>query len=301
MLINSIYLYPNVVDAYPNPASSWTNERFRMPYNRSLKIYRSVDNRIDFQLRNGDQKKYNFTGSNLVFKLINKENNDLILEKDCSVDDVTIGRLYVTITEAELRDLEPGYYRYSLSKETRSFIPGTDEYTVTSSGPLYFDSQYGAESDIEVMGDVSGLPYDTVVVNKFNKLVDYDVPVLSNNSAVGQFENPRPNYAQNIPGSRYEETFISSLIDGQPNLTTVNSLHTFQIYLNSYDGDLVLQGSLGEGGRPADDTWSDIANWTLTDSEPNFIYNLTAKYNWFRFTYTPSENNTGTIDKILYR
>lgn len=296
-----MYLYPNVVDAYPNPASTWTNERFRMPYNRSLKIYRSVDNRIDFQLRNGDQKKFNFTGSYLVFKLINKENNDLIIEKDCSVDDASVGRLYVTITEAELRDLEPGFYRYSLVKETRSFLDGLDEYTVSSSGPLYFDSQYGAEADLEVMGDVSGLPYDTITVDKFNKLVDYDVPVTSSNEEVGQFANPRPNYAQNIPGNRYEETFVSSLIDGGPNLTTANSLHTFQIYLDNYDGDLILQGSLGEGGRPAEGTWSDIETWTLSGSNPNFIYNLTAKYNWFRFKYIPTENNAGTIDKILYR
>ena len=44
-----------------------------MVYNRGLMAYRSVDNRIDLQVRNSDEKKYNITGSTVVFNIINKE------------------------------------------------------------------------------------------------------------------------------------------------------------------------------------------------------------------------------------
>ena len=301
MQTNSIYLYPNKLDVYAfDPAGTWIEERNRMVYNRNLKVYRGVDNRIDLQVRTGDQKTYNTTGTTLVFNLVSRENSDLILSKDCSVDDNLVGRIYVTLTDAELQGIESGHYQYSIQKETRTSINDND-YRVTSRQPLYLDSQYGALGVLEVNGDMQGNPYDTVTIDKFNKNVDYDVPVSSSNGAVGQFDNPRPNYAQNIPGNRYEETFFSGLIDGQPILNRAGSLHTFQIYLDNYEGDLVLQGSLGEGGKPADGTWTDLKTWNLTAADPNFYWNEIGKYNWFRFKYTPSEDNTGTIDKVLYR
>ena len=298
---SSIYLYPNKLDVYAfDPAGTWIEERFRMVYNRNLKVYRGVDNRIDLQVRTGDQKKYNTTGTTLVFNLVSRENSDLILSKDCSVDDDTFGRVYVTLTDRELESIEPGNYQYSIHKETRTVIDSTD-YNVTSKQPLYLDSQYGVIGVLEVYGDVQGNPYDTITIDKFNKIVDFDVPVTSSNAAVGQFSNPRPNYAQNIPGNRYEEYFYSGLIDGQPNINTANSLHTFQIYLENYEGELILQGSLGEGGNPTEGSWSDLKTWNITSSDPNFYWNEIGKYNWFRFTYIPTKDNLGTIDKVLYR
>ena len=71
MQINSIYLYPNKLDVYTSDTATWTAERNRMVYNRNLKVYRGSDNRIDLQLRNGDQKAYNATGSTIIFNLVN--------------------------------------------------------------------------------------------------------------------------------------------------------------------------------------------------------------------------------------
>ena len=118
MQINSIYLYPNKLDVYTSDTATWTAERNRMVYNRNLKVYRGSDNRIDLQLRNGDQKAYNATGSTIIFNLVNNETQDLVVRKDCSVDDISVGRVYATITEEELLDLESGYYSYSFHKET---------------------------------------------------------------------------------------------------------------------------------------------------------------------------------------
>jgi hypothetical protein len=56
MQFNPVYLYPNKVDVFTTPSDIWSTERYRRVYNRNLKIFRGVDNRIDIQVRNSDKK-----------------------------------------------------------------------------------------------------------------------------------------------------------------------------------------------------------------------------------------------------
>ena len=297
MQSNSIYLYPNAIDVYPNVAQTWTQERTRQVYSRNIKIYRSVDNRIDLTIRSGDQKPLNVSNNSFVFNMVERENNDLIIRKDCSFDDATKGRAYVTLTREELQDIKPGNYDFSITKETRQ--NNSVGYNVTKSETTYLDTQYGSIGTIEVYGDLLGYPYDTQTIKTFNKIINF-------NNFYGvdgdpAFDLPRPNYARHTPTSGYEEYWVSSIVDGKPNETTTNSLHTFQIYLNAYAGELVLQGSLDEGAKPIEENWVDLKNWTLTTSDSDFFYNQIGKYNWFRFKHTPLTTNTGTVDKVLYR
>jgi len=299
MQINSIYLYPNKLDVYTSDTATWTPERFRMVYNRNLKVYRGSDNRIDLQLRNSDQKAFNATGSTIVFNLVNNETQDLVIRKDCSVDDIAVGRVYVTITEDELLDIEAGYYSYSFHKETRTNVDSTD-YKVTSKMPLFMDSQYGAIGTVEVIGGMEGKPYDTKTVDTFRKITNFDV-ALTPPTSTPPLQSPRPNFSQNYNTSGYEEYFVSSTIEANPRMSTPQSLHTFQFYYNNYIGDVILQGSLGEGGNPIEGSWTNINTFTITTANSNEFYNVTGKYNWFRIKHTPDENNTGTVDKVLYR
>jgi len=300
MQINSIYLYPNKLDVYTSDTASWTPERFRMVYNRNLKVYRGSDNRIDLQLRNSDQKAFNATGSTIVFNLVNRETQDLVLRKDCSIDDITVGRVYVTITEDEFLDIEPGYYSYSFHKETRTNIDSTD-YKVTSKLPLFMDSQYGAIGTMEVIGGMEGKSYDTKKIDTFRKVTDFDSALSGVPSSTPPLQNPRPNFAQNLNTTGYEEYYISSHVDANPRMSTPQSVHTFQFYYNNYIGEVKLQGSLGEGANPIAGSWTDIETFNINTSDSKAYHNVIGKYNWFRIYHTPDENNTGTVDKVLYR
>jgi hypothetical protein len=270
-----------------------------MVYSRNLKIYRGVDNRIDFQVRNGDQKKVNVTGKTVVFSLVSRETKDLVIKRDCSVDDETIGRVYVTITKDELLGIEEGNYDFSLIKETRVNIDSTG-YQVTASEPLYIDSQYGAVGTIEIFGDVLGETYDTLEITQFNKIIDFNTRT-STNADDAPFDQPRPNYARHTPISGYKEEYVSGLIDGQPRSTIPQSLHTFQIQVSNYEGDVVVQASMDEGADPIEENWVDLMSWSLTSSDNDFYYNQIGKYNWFRVKHIPEDTNTGTVDKVLYR
>lgn len=261
MQFNPVYLYSNKLDVFTNPSDSWTSERYRRVYNRNLKVYRSVDNRIDVQVRNSDQKASNVTGSTLVFNLVSRDTKDLILQKDFSAMDSSTGKVTISLTEFELLDVDPGFYDYSIIKEVRETVDSTD-YRVSSRMPLYMDSQYDTIGTIEVLGDVLGDVEPSVIIDKF------------------EYINP---FTQ---GSDSPKTYISSIVDAKPKLYSNGSLHTFQFYSSNYQGTVTIQGSLDEqGGTPY--RWTDITTIDLTTEK---YKNITGKWNWFRIKHQPTQS-----------
>lgn len=269
------YLYRNQLDIFTNYNQSWTQERYRKVYNRNTKIYRNVDNTLDFQIRNGSEKAINLGNVTLVFNLVGRETQDLVLQKDCTVVDSTIGRFQIEVTESEMRDLELGFYDFSLIAETRSTVDSTT-YEVTDRQPLYIDDQFGVLATIEVAGNVTGTINPSKEIKEFKQV---------NPAAVGE-EDP----------IRYEST----IIDGIPSINRAGSTHTFQFFMSNYTGTVVIQGSLDNSAAPSN--WSDLNTASYESASDNDYKTVTGKYNWFRIVYTPdADTNTGTFDKLLYR
>lgn len=272
----SVYLYPNKVDVFTHLHSDWLQERYRRVYNRNIKIYRGADNRIDLQVKNSDQKAISIAGYHFVFNLVNPETQKLLVSKDCTdLNDSSPdrGRLFVMLSQAELSNLEPGNYQYTIVKELRQSL-GDGTYSVTQRDPLYIDSQYGAYAVIEIGNNIQGEPLDSIKIIAFN-----------NYEAFNQGE---------------QKYFVSSIIDAKPEISSPQSLHTFQINMTNYSGNIVIQGSLSEGGNPQ--VWTDIE--TIVTSQKSILYqNVTGKYNWFRVKHFPNTalTNYGTVDSILYR
>jgi hypothetical protein len=277
----SVYLYPNKIDAYTNVDQV---ERYRKVYNKNTKVYRGTDNRLDIRIKNSDQKPNTVVGYYIVFRLINRD-NELVYEKDCTVIDATIGRLSVTITETELLDLEIGDYRFTISKESRTYLDDNN-YTVNSTAPLYIDSQYGVFSTLEILGNISGNVTDSLEINKFS---------YTNPQALGE---PEPKF------------YISGIIDAKNSVSTPQSLHTFQIFpSNNYSGTVKIQASLDEDNDPSN--WFDLvaegeqsSETVLNNNSTPFYKNIVGKYRWFRLYHTPrtaSLTATFTIAQtILY-
>ena len=276
MQLISVYLYPNKLDVFTNAAAAWQTERYRRVYNRNIKIYRGVDNRIDLQVRNSDQKAADTTGSTLVFNLVERESQALVVQKDCTTVSASTGKYYVVLTESEMIDIESGFYQYSVFNELRT-SNGDNTHIVTSKTPLYNDGQYDMLGTIEVIDSGSGDVQSSTQAKEFSRHIVY----ANNGPTAGNY-------------------YISSIIDANPQRTTPQSLHTFQMFFTNYTGQVVIQGSLSDGGNP--NVWVDLETLTLTDSTVEY-QNVTGKYNWFRVKHTPSilVNSPGTVDKILYR
>jgi len=284
MQLISSYLYPNKLDVYTS-APDWNNLRYNRVYNRNLKIYRSVDNRIDLQVRNCDQKAYDLTAITLgsgqtlavVFNIITREGKNLVLSKECagfaltdgSTSSLTKGQIRATLTDSEVRDLEPGYYNYTIVQEIRNTI-SPSEYSVVSKTVLYADSQYGAISTLEVLDDVLGQVESSTTVDAF-RLSD---PLARDN--------------------REGEFYISSLIDTNRNIQTAQSLHTFQFYCTNYTGRVEIEGSLDKSASPSE--WVTIRTRDTID-ETMFYENIVGKYNWFRIRH--STDNSGDAKFVV--
>jgi hypothetical protein len=266
----TFYLYPNRIDAYTNSLSGPTEERYRRVYNRNLKIVRGTSNRIDFRIYNGDQKKSNIGSQTLVFNLYNKEIGELVLKKDCIVQDSSLGIAYLNLTELDLQLVEPGLYRYTLVLENRSLLPDGN-YSVVSRKPLYTDSQYGVESTVEVEGDVFGEPLDSVVISEF--------------SEQGVFGEPK--------------FFVSSLINANPETSIPQSNHTFQFLMSNYTGKVTIEASQSNSSDPY--IWSPVAFFEA-QSETTHYENIVGKFNWFRVKHQPntvSSEATFTIAQTI--
>ena len=265
MQFNPVYLYANKLDVFTSPSDSWSTERYRKVYNRNLKIYRGVDNRIDIQVRNSDQKASNITGSSLVFNLISKDAKDLVLQKDFNAMDLASGKITVTLTDSDLINLDNGYYQYSIIKEIRETIDSTD-YKVTSRIPMYVDSQYGTIGNLEISGDVYGDVSSSTTINTFNYI------------------NP------NTQGDATAPWFESAIIDARPKVKTGDALHTFQFYSKNYSGSVVIQGNLDDqGGTPRQSKWVTIDTVDLTSVN---YKNVVGNWSWLRIKHIPTRSSS---------
>jgi hypothetical protein len=237
-------------------------------YTRNLKIYRSTDNQLEFQVKNGDQKAANIIETTIVFNLFNHETRSLLLSRDCETLSNISGNVRVILSEKDLLDIDPGLYSYSLIQEVRDYNLD-DSYHVVNKKPLYIDEQFGAVSTIEIAGDLQGGLRPTTVVKEFS---------YTNPATVGEST------------SLY---FTSSMIDARPKTTNPQSLHTFQFYFNDFDGSVIIQGSLSDSGDP--DDWVDIPDSAISPPGNNFtpefgtsvMYkNVVGRYSWFRIRQT---------------
>lgn len=271
MQLNPVYLYPNLHDVYFNIDGQWPIERYHRVYAKNLKIYRGLDNRIDFQVRNSDQKKQDITGLVPVLLIVSRESQQLILEKDLSYldDDATTGRAFTTVSQTELESIEPGFYQYSIVFETR--VSDGVEYTVSQRKPGFVDSQHGAVGVIEVIRNVFGAAKYSLEIKNFAEIRP---------SSVGEDE---------------ATSYISSLINAQYQLTSSQSLHSFALYMNNYTGEVTIEGSLDDSADPSN--WSTLDEITYTNSGLASV-NIEGKWKWFRIKHVPT---SGTLDKILYR
>ena len=265
----SFYLYPNNIDAFTN-LDTWDGMRYRKVYNRNVKLYGGVDNKLKIQVRNVDQKPVNLTGFTMVFTLVSRDSEELILEKDCTAYDIATGALSITLTKNDLLNLEPGLYNYSIRREVRSTVD-SDEYVVNSSFPLYVDSQYGAIGTIEIVDTVTGNATASHVTKEWVKKLVYNQP------------------------NGNDDFYVSGIVDARTEFGTPQTVHSFQIYMSNYTGTFKIQGSLSEGGNPG--VWVDLLSTSYNSKNMDF-QNITGKWNFFRYQYNPT---VGTVDKILYR
>ena len=238
-------------------------------YDRRLTLHRGVSNPITFTFKNEDQKAQDITSKTYEFNMIDSESKKAVITKTLTILDdgstvSTKGDASCTITEGDLLPLDAKFYNFSV-REVKS--DNSREIT-------YADTGYAAAGTVEIL--------------------DGAYPEFVPSTNVSTFTSGGPL------------AFVSGNIDARPGINNNKALHTIAVYTQNFSGTLRVQATMS--ASPSDSDFFDItmdgeasASNSFTDSTTVTNFNFTGVYHSVRFAWGNDTDNTGVIDKILYR
>lgn len=254
------YLLNNSVTLTANLAGEITE--YRAVYQRNINVVRGIDNTIQFNVLNADQKPVSILNIYTPkFKLYD-ENNRLIVERDGTIIETTtpskVGHFTVTISESDLLNVKSQYLHYSV------FLQNNTDNTKTI---LHSGTNFENKGTMFVSSQEFPGPLNSYSVTTFTE------------------ENPSSGI------------FLSEIVTAEPTINGNSALHTVAYYLDSAEGDIIVQGTLDN--QPNSHTfWYDIDTTTALSTDTIKYINFNGVYNHLRFKHTLT---AGSITKVLIR
>lgn len=175
-------------------------------YAKPLTLNKGVDNRLQFQFLNQEQKPVDITGKEISFRIIDSTGTTILLEKALTLDLPLTGLASLYTSPSDLEDLDAQKCFYSLE------IP-IDQFNF----PVFVDQNSRARGDLYIVNSVlpSFLPSQPV-----------SIPTSQ------QFPNTNPNSSPNT------WVYYSSVLE-----TNENPIISLQATLSDYSGNILIQGS----------------------------------------------------------
>jgi hypothetical protein len=203
--------------------------RYDPVYAKQLTINKGVDNVLLFEFINQQEKPVNITGSTFVFRVINTESDEILIQEPMVILNAPTGRAKVTLTSSQLLEVLAQPANYSIQ---RTQPGGLTEAVFTN-------AQAGASAPVNIVDSI--LPQHvpsaplTIPTTKLSAQVSYDGTTWS------QFPS-NPYWAGNPNGGNYYNSFLnteffSSFIEPQNSVTTV------QMTLDGYTGTIKAQAA----------------------------------------------------------
>jgi hypothetical protein len=255
------YLVENKIDVVSNDTGFVVE--YRPVYSRQLKIYRGIDNAIQFRFINADQKPVWITDTPYI--VVFDENNSKILERACTVTDdgsttSTKGMFNVSLTENDLLNVKQQYLKYNI------YMSNGSTNTVTY-----------ANRDFESAGVIM---LDSVAY-----------PGPKSSTEIVNFKEENLQW--------YAGSDDSTKITAEPGLNGNEALHTLAIYTDSYVGDIEIQGTL-DNQITGLNNWTTLSTITFTGNESQPVpTNINGVFSYLRLKATADP--TDKVTKVLIR
>ena len=257
---------------YYNLSSGKTGERWNMPmYNKDIKLWKGVDNKIQFSVRDHDRKAYPLKNDTLKLTLVNHILKTKLVKTLWCLDSYR-GLYETTFTKKDLLDFEPTHYQASVSDiDPEGFEDNL--YSGTDWNPIF---------NIEVIEGLKDtfIPSITLEPNKF--LQEYI-----------------------IDDGKQIDNYTSSWLDSSLSTSKTASVTV----KNNFVGKIILQGSL-ESTPQNDNDWVDLDtkefikdSWSDEKSDETFVLSETeTNCLWVRFKIIINRNlEQGYVDEIIFR
>ena len=270
------YLYPNRVILIADLAGF--NVENTVVYAKTVKIYKGVDNVIQFDIQNADQKRLNLvtnapvTGIRMNVMDIGGNalpNSPYVVYPSDSVKGIGV----VTIPSDDLRDIQHQNLRYSV----------TASDTSGNTIPLYNDSRFSAVGTMEIVESAVPVIRPSVTYDQFVGEINFMGNVINHSSA--------------IPCKFYEAVSTSTL-------TFTMTLTDFigEVYLEATEDMTIAVSSFTNS--PKIQTFSTTVATTTTVTFTGVV----GTYNYFRVSWlypdvwqygAQTTNQFGSVDKIV--
>jgi hypothetical protein len=166
----SSYLYPNRIEVIANVAlpESTCPVEWKIVYQKPIKIYKGVDNVIELEVKNSDQKRIDLFGKTIRFVLMDQNNREIDTYNATVVDDGSTacvkGVARITLPESALAALDTQYLKFS------SYVVNADNTKTL----LYGDSKYGAQGFIELLDGVIPSTREVRTYEDFQQETNYN-------------------------------------------------------------------------------------------------------------------------------
>ena len=196
-------------------------------YAKPLTLHKGVDNQIQFQFLNQEQKPVDITGKSITCRIINYTGGAVLLQKALTLQLPATGIAALIIGPADIENIDTQKCYYSLE------IPvGEFDY------PVFVDQNAGARGVLNIVNSV--LP---------NFVPSYQITIPTGQ----QFPNTSNSGSNTL-------TYFSSVLS-----TNDNPILTIQTEYLEYYGNTVIQGSsLGDADWYDIVTTDEVANNTQT-------------------------------------
>lgn len=197
-------------------------------YAKPLTLNKGVDNKIQFQFLNQEQKPVDITGKEISCRLISYDGNEVLLRKALTLELPATGIAYLQLNAAEIEDIPAQKAHYSLEIPVGSF-----DY------PVFVDQNAGARG----------------VMNIVNSILPAFVPSQTVTIPTGQ---AFPNISNGSGNTNL--VYYTSVINTQD-----NPILTIQTRYDEYYGNVAILGStIVDGDWYPIETETDLANLTET-------------------------------------
>lgn len=247
-----------------------------------IKVYKGVDNKINFKLYDSDKKKTSVDHLTVKATMINHNTKERVFIGYCNVCSGK-GAMELIIGENDLMDVAPGFYDMVIVGEENA-IPMTDGYVIST--PFYTDPSANAKITIEVLDAVDSTPTDSILI-------------LPNNWSM--YTDPH----------NLDPEYISGAYPANRLRNSKNGSHTIAIYFTNFTGEFEVFGSLDHiPSQDINDFFPlSMTNMGSTITYTNYsgidAYHFEANVIWLKFRYKHdnllSEDQKGTLDKLYLR
>lgn len=202
--------------------------RYDPVYAKRLTINKGVDNVLLFEFINQQEKPVNITGSTFVFRVLNTESDELLIQEPMVTLNATTGRAKVTLTAEQLLEILAQPASYSITRTSGNLTEA-----------VFTNAQAGARAPLDIVD--SALPQHvpssplTIPTTKLSAQFSVEGSGYENWPA-------SPYWAGNPNGGSFFNSYLnpqyfSSFIEPRNSVTTV------QMDLVGYTGTIKFQAA----------------------------------------------------------